>query len=168
MQWLISENQIVGIPDPNITYPSGFEVVEGVEAIDRSLVYFNGTAVVFKPEKPSPGAVWNPVDNEWIEPESPPVLPNWAGLENELRGSDVWLKAFTAADETVKAQNRFTLLMSTIATTHNLNDLKFAFNGLRQAMAEIPSVGDFTESELNWIGEILLDNDFDPDDFNLD
>lgn len=69
MKWLVDEfGQVVGAAfgEP----PQNLAAVEGVEASDRDLVYFNGESVVFRPEKPE-GTVWDFEANDWVVPGAP-------------------------------------------------------------------------------------------------
>lgn len=96
-----------------------------------------------------------------------PLLPiqneNWQGLENSLRGSTVWSRAFDAAMRSVAANACMTLLMNSLTSTHFLPDFRFAIKTLRQVMVNQAALADFNEAEIAFIAQTLQDNGFDAD-----
>jgi hypothetical protein len=169
MQWLVDDlGQVLGVASGGI--PSNLVAVAGVEASDRDLVYFDGTEVVLRPSKPD-GAVWAIATNEWIIPMPFAVAPapslNWVGLEAAMRGSDIFATAWNAANQTVRANAAFTLLMAELGSTRNLEGFVFAFSQSRAAMREQNSVTDFSTDQLESIGEALSENGFNPEIFDL-
>jgi hypothetical protein len=81
------DNQIVGYcNDESVGTPSGFTLVEGPNT-SRDDLYYDGTAIQFKPDRPSDTAYWDNTTNTWQEPPPPPpapVLPNWGNLADRL------------------------------------------------------------------------------------
>lgn len=82
-----------------------------------------------------------------IEPE---LEPNWNQLVADLRGTAVFGKAFTTA-----APNPWSLLLTSLTTTHLVEDLSFALYAVRASMPI-----DFTESEIAEINQKLAANNF--------
>lgn len=69
-----------------INPPSGLQLIEGPEA-SISELYFDGTAILLKPERPSNTAIWEDTTHSWVEPPAPPEpepVPNWAALGDAL------------------------------------------------------------------------------------
>lgn len=132
------------------------------------------------PDRPSPDHVWSGA--EW---QLPATLPNWAGLLSSLRGSAVYSRLYTAANDAeantvaatraaLRASNPFTLLQDTMqvmalrveaglvtpeSNTAALADLEFAIASLRLAMAET-AAGDLSSEEITWINTQLTANGF--------
>jgi hypothetical protein len=81
------DNQIVGYcNDESVGTPSGFTLVEGPNT-SRDDLYYDGTAIQFKPDRPSDTTYWDNTTNTWQEPPPPPpppVLPNWGNLADRL------------------------------------------------------------------------------------
>lgn len=96
------------------------------------------------------------------QPQTP--QPDW-GIVEELRNSPVFYKSFVAANNSVAVSNAFSLLRDAL-DLQNVNDLRFAFNNLRPALAATP-VGDFSAEELAWISEKLEQYGFAINDFDL-
>lgn len=88
------------------------------------------------------------------------VSPAWQGLENALRRSTVWQKVAEASKVSVSCQFGFTLLLSALTATHNLDDLQYSVSVIREALSGLP-VGDFTPSEIELINTYLVNNNFD-------
>lgn len=156
--FFLQNGQIVGTTDdPNIAI-AGFEIAEGVDLPVEQL-YWNGSEICPKPERPSPLHVWERL--EWILPFVATLeRENWDGLVSSLRGTAVWAKVYTAASRTLKANVSWTLLYGTLTRTHNLQDLQFAIAEIREAMAGISAIGDFTSEEIEQINQILMLNGF--------
>lgn len=103
-------------------------------------------------DRPSLDHVWR--DGDWrLE-----LTPDWEGLINDLRGTEVFSRVYGAAASTIEANTAYTLLMDTLTKTHNLTDLEFAIGALRQAMTG--TVGDFTPEQIVWINGKLSDRGF--------
>lgn len=102
-------------------------------------------------------------------PPQPPEQPeeNWAGLESELRNSPVWARAFDAASRSVRANAAFTLVLTTLTTTHSLTDLRFGWEQLRACMREQASLSDFGVEELEFVRQALERCNFNPAEFDL-
>jgi len=168
--WLIDESgQVVG--RAGVGSPSNLTVVEGVEASDRDLVYFDGTEIVLRPSKPD-GAVWAIASNEWVVPvpfSAAITNPsrNWEGLVNALRGSEIFGVVWTAALSTVRASTAYGQIMNEIGGTRSQEGLIFALGQLRSAMRDQASLVDFTAQQLIDLGDILAANGFDRELFDL-
>ena len=94
------DNQIVGYcNDESVGIPSGFSLVEGPDA-SRDDLYYDGSAIQLKPDRPSDTAYWDNATNTWQElppPPPPPVLPNWGNLADRL-GADIAILAILATN----------------------------------------------------------------------
>lgn len=81
------DNQIVGYSNTDdVGLPASCTLVEGPDA-SRDDLYYDGTAIQFKPERPSDTAYWDNTTNTWQEPPPPPpppVVPNWGALADSL------------------------------------------------------------------------------------
>jgi hypothetical protein len=148
--------------------PSGFTLVEGLD-LPISSLFWNGTAIVQKPEQPSPEHFWNHESNAWeiVVIPIPEPLPDWQGLTSQLRGSAAWGRAYASSEKTLKANSAFTLLLTTLTSTHAVEDLVWAIARLREAMQAIAAIGDFSPEELEFLRSALDANHFDPDFFDL-
>lgn len=103
---------------------------------------------------------WLEIEGNTPDPSDVPLQPaNWQGLENMLRASAIWQKAFEVSMLSLPAQSATTLLLSTITSTRNLQDLEFAIGFLRQQMQALP-VGDFTTQEITLMNQALEANGF--------
>jgi hypothetical protein len=153
MLFLIFENAIAGTTNQTEGLPAGFSVAEGPDAPNEEL-YWDGSAIVYKPPRPTPSSVWNTHSNQWEEfavPQQIVTLPDWKGLELALTGTQAFGRAFNTAPA-----NAWTLLLSTITTMHNIDHLMFALNAIRQGMPE-----DFNSAEIEQINQALEANNFD-------
>ena len=87
MHYWICDSEIVGNSDSDqVGSPQGWILVEGPDA-SRDDLYYDGTAIQLKPERPSDTAYWDNATNTWQEPPIPPDLPpspNWAALGDAL------------------------------------------------------------------------------------
>jgi hypothetical protein len=71
--WIFA-NQIAGSADFPIAqsaWPQGFTLVEVEPDVDLNQVYWNGSALVAKPNAPSSDHVWDGARREWIVPTWP-------------------------------------------------------------------------------------------------
>lgn len=168
-------NQISGSSSTWISpeqWAIGFRLVPAPSGLEIEDCYWDSIAeeIKVKPDRPSPQHYWDTQSNQWTLPPTPPaapITPDWKRLENELRGSILFQKGYGAAERTLKANAAFTLLTNALTTTHNLNDLKFAFSRLREALSGISAIGDFTSEELETIASKLMLCNFDPSEFDL-
>lgn len=71
---------------------------------------------------------------------------DWEGLQSSLRGTHLFAKAIMTSNV-----NGFSLLLSTLTNTRNLQDLEFAFNLVRSGLAQ-----DFTKGEIDQINGLLV------------
>lgn len=168
MKYYIFENQVVGdAADPD-NVPAGWAIAEGEDGLSPENAFFDGEQVREKPPKPAPEAFWDLTTNQWqvLTPQILPPANDWAGLQAAFRGTHVFNKIFIAGGETLAASQGYSLLMDTIASSKNIEDLIFAISYLRQAMAGTQG-GDFTADELEWIRARFEENGFDPEEFNL-
>jgi len=87
MLFYISDNQIVGTHQGEaIDPPNGWQLVAGPDD-SRDNLYYDGTAVLLKPPRPSDTALWDNTTHSWVEPPAPPEpepVPNWAALGDAL------------------------------------------------------------------------------------
>lgn len=87
MYYYISNNQIVGNSDSDqVGTPAGWLLVEGPYGT-RDDLYYDGTAVLLKPERPTETAIWDDASHSWVEPPAPPEpvpAPNWTALGDAL------------------------------------------------------------------------------------
>jgi hypothetical protein len=165
----ITGDQLAGSSEtaiPEANWPQGETLVEGPDH-DYSELYWTGDTVAIRPQRPDGNYVWNLT--EWVEViiPAPEPTPNWIGLESALRNSAAWAHAYDQAEETVKANAAFTLLLTSLTSTHNENDLRFAWLRLRELMQTQQTLTDFSAEQLLFVTEALSDNGFDPEDFGL-
>lgn len=161
--FLIHEGAIAGTTDQAEDLPEGYSAHPGPDAPIDDL-YWDGTNVILKPEKPSPTAIWNVEAHLWTEPETfvIPSLPlDWDKLIAALDSSPEWERAYTASERTLKANTAFTTLMSALTSIRKVETLQFALSKLREAMSGISGLGDFTPEEINSINQKLEDAGFD-------
>jgi hypothetical protein len=165
----ITNNQLAGRSGANVPesqWPANYQLAEGPDHPYEEL-YWTGEAVAIRPPKPDGNYVWSLT--EWVEViiPTPEPTPNWLGLESALRNSAAWAHAYDQAEETVKANAAFTLLLNSLTSTHNEDDLRFAWLRLRELMQTQASLTDFSAEQLEFVTEALSDNGFDPEDFGL-
>lgn len=152
MDWWISDGEIIGPAIAGIN-PSNFEIVAGPEAASRDQVYYNLGQIFIKPDRPSDRHIW--LQNEWqlLTTQSPSAI-DWVGMLNSLRGSTIFGKIYQASTEDLRVNTAYTLLTSTLVSTHNLEDFEWAIEELRTGMLNT-SIGDFTSDDVNWINSQL-------------
>lgn len=87
MFYWIQGNQIAAIGNSDqIVMPDSYTCLEGPDGSLQD-VYYDGTAVLLKPERPSDTAIWDDASHSWVEPPPPPEpapVPNWAALGDAL------------------------------------------------------------------------------------
>jgi hypothetical protein len=87
MYYWIYNGEIAGDSDSDaIQPPPGWSIAEGPDG-GRDSLYYDGTAVLLKPERPTETALWDASTNSWLEPPAPPEpvpSPNWAALGDAL------------------------------------------------------------------------------------
>lgn len=88
--------------------------------------------------------------------------PDFNKLTLSLRGSEFWMKMLTAADNSLRASNAFTLAMSSLTSTHNLGDLRFAFARLQEEAGSA-----ITANDRRWLRDRLREANFEPGEFGL-
>jgi hypothetical protein len=169
MYFWIKENQLAGTSEsaiPEENWPLNETLVEGPDG-DYSEFYWTGDAVAVRPPKPEGNYVWDLT--EWVEVVTPTPEPvaNWVGLAATLRNSPAWAHAYSQAEETVKANAAFTLLLTSLTSTYSEDDLRFAWLRLRQLMQTQSSLSDFSAEQLEFVANALTDNGFDAADFGL-
>jgi len=169
MYYWIADNQLAGFSEvsiPEANWPQGETLVEGPDH-DYSELYWTGSAVAIRPPKSDGNYVWNLTEWEEVVIPTPEPAPNWTGLESTLRNSSVWAHAYDQAEETVKANAAFTLLLTSLTSTRNEDDLRFAWLRLRELMQTQSTLTDFSAEQLLFVTEALSDNGFDPASFGL-
>jgi hypothetical protein len=165
-KWWIESGQIIGLAIEGIDAPSNFQEVEGEDADDREAVYFDGTTVLLKPERPSDHHYWNDDAQEWIEATSaiePTNEPDWVGLVDWLRGSLYFERVYGASKLTAGANTAATLLLMTINQSRNLQDLAFVLPDLLGEIEAIAAQGyipAFTTAEKQALADKLTDLNF--------
>ena len=87
MFYWIHDNQIAAIGNSDqIIMPDSYTCLEGPDGSLQD-VYYDGTAVLLKPERPTETAIWDDASHSWVEPPAPPEpvpAPNWAALGDAL------------------------------------------------------------------------------------
>lgn len=87
MFYWIHDNQIAAIGNSDqIIMPDSYTCLEGPDGSLQD-VYYDGTAVLIKPERPTETAIWDDASHSWVEPPAPPEpvpAPNWAALGDAL------------------------------------------------------------------------------------
>jgi hypothetical protein len=91
--------------------------------------------------------------------------PNWQGLIDSLRASSIWTKVFSMACVNLQVNALFTVLYGSLISSHNLSDLAFSINSIRQIM--IAASADFTPTELENLRSILERNYMNPNILNV-
>lgn len=96
---------------------------------------------------------------QWVEGATPEevafksgeeTFPDWEGLYSRLRSSTVFQKSFSTS-----SANGWALLLTTLGTTHNEQDLRFALSQVRAGLTV-----DFTAEDLSWINQKLEEHHF--------
>lgn len=83
------------------------------------------------------------------------TYPNWQGLTDSIRSSAIWAKVFSMACVNLQVNALFTVLYGSLISSHNLSDLAFSINAIRQIM--IAASVDFTKEEIDLL-RLMLDN----------
>jgi hypothetical protein len=165
MQLLIFENQIAGLfPDNGDTdnLPIGFTIEEYDGNLPIESLYFSDGEVKPIPPRPEGDYRWN--GSEWAEIPAialtppTPIGPDWGGILSDLRGSELWQKTFEAASSSIAVNAAWTVLQSSLVSTHHAGDLEFSIGALRAAMRD--AGGDFSRTEVRALNKILADRGF--------
>ncbi len=164
MHFWINENIISGYSDiliPESDRPLGFNLVEGPEQ-PISELYFDGENVVKKPDKPGDNFFWSEEFCQWQEIPSVEFFQgsDWDKLLQTLQSSAEWAKAYSASERTLKANTAYTTLLVVLTNTHQVDSLEWAIAKLREAMASISGIGDFTSLEIEAINQKLASAGF--------
>ncbi|WP_088893221.1 hypothetical protein [Leptolyngbya ohadii] len=169
--WIYGD-QISGSSNADIPpeqWAIGFQLVAVPERWEEALCYWDAATqeVKLKGDRPSPAHYWDGERNEWVLPELPPIpaIPRWDWLTDSVRGSALFQRSYLASEQSTAVNAAFTLLMASLTTTRNLNDLRFAFARLRVGLQALEI--DFSVEELEWLGGKLLECNFDPAEFDL-
>lgn len=118
---------------------------------------------------PVPGGLWKPYWDglSWKEGLTPEEIAltiglpteNWDKLVVLMRESQPFFKLFSVAQEFnergVRTNAIFTLLMSTLTSTNNLNDLNFCLSSLPHLM-----LGIYTAQDIDFINKALAETGF--------
>ncbi|MGG6295311.1 hypothetical protein ACQ4M4_13050 [Leptolyngbya sp. AN02str] len=99
------------------------------------------------------------------EPSPETVEKNWDGIENDLRGSAVFSRIYSAAYISPGVGVNLYVILNGLRA-QNLEDLVFGFSQARLAMSET-AVGDFDSDQLQWLRDRLAANGFDVNLFGL-
>ncbi len=160
MDWWVdsASGEVVGVAIEGIN-PGNFEIVQGPEAASRDEVYFAEGQIQRKPERPSDRHSW--INNEWQLPPNPPITErDWDGLFKALQNSSVFGKIYASATENLRSNAAYTLLFSTLTTTHNYEKFVWAIAELREGM-KLASTGDFSQVDIDWINSVFSECGFD-------
>jgi len=162
MQFLILEQQVAGAAEqyPDSAVPNGGKIVDGPD-LPIGQVYWDGRKVKKLPKAPSANHFWDVLSREWKEvaplADSLSELPDWQGLADALRGSEVWAAWFEAAASNLRANAAATLLLASLLNTKNAGDLHFALEQLDKAMTEDDAVVALTKKQQAWLGDRLAE-----------
>lgn len=85
-----------------------------------------------------------------VDIEGPKHDHNWEALTNTLRQSSAWARVYGASTISLACNTAFTLLLTTLTKTNNLDDLRFSLVQLRASLVETP-LGDFNEEEIEFL-----------------
>lgn len=159
---LVQDGQICGTAKDLSGVPSNMQAIEysGEHSIES--LYVNDGQLQLKPARPSETSVWQ--GSQWREPTPfvvPTFGPDWQGLFQALHHTPMWERAYEASGRTLKANRAFTLLLNTLTVSRSLDVLVFAIADLRDAMAGISAIGDFSAEELGQIDQMLATHGFD-------
>jgi len=152
MYYWIQDNQIVGTSDSlDVGTPTGFSLVEGPDA-SRDDLYYDGTAIQLKPERPSDTAYWDNATNTWQEPPPPPpppVVPNWGAMADSLV-ADIDILAILATNPL------FPALVGRLQTLRN-----GAAAGDPEPLIALWNHHSysFTEAQIDGLNQLAIDND---------
>lgn len=88
MRYYVNEsNEIMGSHEGDpITPPDGLQLIEGPDTAINAL-YYDGTAILPKPDRPTDTAIWDNASHSWVEPPRPPEpvpTPDWGALGDAL------------------------------------------------------------------------------------
>lgn len=154
---LIYDNQFAGIASSDQGLPNGFTAIE----TDRTEgIYYDPVTQTIKdiPERPSIDAIWT--GTEWLVPTPfvPPVLPDWQGLVQDLKGSAVYQKVYGLAGTSLAACRDWSLLLAILGGFYDEQSLQNVLTSIRALLASEGQ--DFTTTELQFIQRVLSDNNF--------
>lgn len=135
-------------------YPNAQFIFRGVE-------YENFDWLSETIQKPTEEEIEELIEELINEPK--PLLPDWGKLLTSLTGSPYFLKGYQASKKTLAANTAFTLLMTTITSTKNLETFAFSFQDLMSAMKSSSQIEEYTTEDLQEIAVILTDCNFNPE-----
>lgn len=147
---LIFDSKICGRSDSADNLPEGWAAIEYDGTLPpESLELVDGEIREKQPPEPVPFAM----------PDS--IGPNWDALLSGLEETPMWARVFGAAERTIKANAAFTLLLNTLTITRKAPTLAFAIAKMREALQGIEKIGDFDETEIASLNELLETTGFD-------
>ena len=157
MKYLILDNEVIGRIEGNQNPPGNATVITGPWAPENDQLYVDGDKVKVRPEKPSPAAWWDKGEKAWKEPIPLPEIatPDWQGLAAALPGGPIWAKFYAAGTKDLRANLAGTLLLTTITSSHNLDDLTFAIAELLDAMEQASGVTTLTATQKTTLDNLL-------------
>lgn len=132
----VKAGEIVGAGDIGENLPDDVGAIANSfgPGIDPNDYYVSDGSIQPKPDRPSPYHVW--IEGGWTLPEVgdlSAIVNPWDSLVNRVRGSEVWDAAFTASFKSLRAQSAWSVLLSSLTSTHNIDDLAFGLNALIEA-----------------------------------
>jgi len=152
MYYWIAGNEIAGTSnDASVTPPTGCTLVEGPDA-SRDDLYYDGTAIQLKPERPSDTAYWDSITNTWQEsppPPPPPVVPNWGAMADSLV-ADIDILAILATNPLFPALVGRLQTLRNGAATGDPEPLIALWNHHSYS---------FTEAQIDGLNQLAIDND---------
>ena len=152
MYYWIQSDQIVGVSDSDsVGIPPTCTLVEG-PGDSVHAVYYDGTAIQLKPERPSDTAYWDSATNTWQEPPPPPpppVVPNWGAMADSLV-ADIDILAILATNPLFPALVGRLQTLRNGAATGDPEPLIALWNHHSYS---------FTEAQIDGLNQLAIDND---------
>lgn len=141
MFYVIQDNQVKFVVEEG-SDASPYKDVEGYTVLEGDVeTYYDlkECKVLIIPPKPIQGEyIWT--GQEWSEVSRPNEnvysLPDFTGLLESLRGSDVWNKIIADGGKTLKVNIAVTLLIAAVTATKNISGIKEALKAYHSAVTD--------------------------------
>ena len=94
------------------------------------------------------------IADTWIDPPENPSDRAWNQLVTDLLNSDLWVHAKAASKQSLGANTAFTVAMSVLTVTRQIEQFALAWADLRNELSDT-SLGDFNQGQLDAIALLL-------------
>lgn len=115
--------------------------------------------VLLIPPKPTEGGEYIWTGQEWSEVSRPNEnvysFPDFTGLLESLRGSDVWNKIIADGGKTLKVNIAVTLLIAAVTATKNIAGIKEALKAYHSAVTDSAQTVPFSKEQQQELQEKL-------------